>query len=64
MQVQIALISSLEDWYNVILDKMPLETNRLLKLKNITEMVNFFTNDLKNQTEIQKYFTEGLGRAP
>ena len=37
MQVQWATISSLEDWYHFIFDKMPLETNRLLKLKNIYE---------------------------
>ena len=61
MQVQLALVGSLEDWYNFIHDKMPLETNRLLKLKNITEMVHFFTNDLKTTcAQNQPHFQEAL----
>ena len=41
---------------------MPLETNRLLKLKNITELVNFLTTDLKDTcAKFQKCFQEGFG---
>lgn len=62
MQVQWATISSLEDWYHFIFDKMPLETNRLLKLKNITEMVNFLNNDLRGTcVNFQKFFHDSLG---
>ena len=62
MQVQWATIGSLEDWYNYLFDKMPMETNRLLKLKNLTEMVNFLTNDLRETCgKFQKHFHECLG---
>ena len=41
---------------------MPLETNRLLKLKNITEMVNFLNNDLRGTcVNFQKFFHDSLG---
>ena len=62
MQIQWATVGSLEDWYNCLFDKMPLETNRLLKLKNITEMVNFLTNDLRETCgKFQKHFQDCLG---
>ena len=62
MQIQWATVGSLEDWYNYLFDKMPLETNRLLKLKNITEMVNFLTNDLRETCgKFQKHFQDCLG---
>ena len=62
MQVQWATVSSLEDWYHFIFDKMPLETNRLLKLKNITEMVHFINNDLRGTcADFQKCFLDNLG---
>ena len=57
-----ATIASLEEWYNFILDKMPLETNRLLKLKNVTEIIHYFTNDLKEPcAKFHKSFIENLG---
>ena len=35
IQVQMATIASLEEWYNFWLDKMPLETNRLMKSQKL-----------------------------
>ena len=62
IQVQMATIASLEEWYNFWLDKMPLETNRLMKLKNITELTNCFTDDLKDIcAKLRKIFTDNLG---
>ena len=62
IQVQMATIASLEEWYNFWLDKMPLETNRLMKLKNITELTNCFTDDLKDTcAKLRKLFTDNLG---
>ena len=62
IQVQMATIASLEEWYNFWLDKMPLETNRLMKLKNITELTNCFTDDLKDTcAKLRKIFTDNLG---
>ena len=57
-----ATIASLEEWYNFIIDKMPLETNRMLKLKNVTEIIHFFNNDLTEKcAKIQKHYLENLG---
>ncbi len=63
MQIQWATVKSLEDWHNFIFDKMPLETNRLLKLKNIAEMVNYLTNDLREicLAKFQPHFHDCLG---
>ena len=62
IQIQMATIASLEEWYNFIIDKMPLETNRMLKLKNVTEIIHFFNNDLTEKcAKIQKHYLENLG---
>ena len=63
VRVQWATVNSLETWYNYIFDKMPLETNRLLKLKNIAEMVNFLSNDLRENCmwKFQPFFQDCLG---
>ena len=62
IQIQLATIASLEEWYNFIIDKMPLETNRMLKLKNVTEIIHFFNNDLTEKcAKIQKHYLENLG---
>ena len=39
-QVEDAVISSVEDWYNFILDKMPIESNRVVRVKNLTNLAN------------------------
>jgi hypothetical protein len=62
IQVQLAAVESLENWYHFIQDKMPLETSRLLKLKNITEMVNYLTIDLQQSSSItSRLFQDSLG---
>ena len=39
-QVEQAVVSSVEDWYNFILDKMPIESNRVMRVKNLTNLAN------------------------
>ena len=39
-QVEAAVVSSVEDWYNFILDKMPIESNRVMRVKNLTNLAN------------------------
>ena len=39
-QVEDAVISSMEDWYNFILDKMLIESNRVMYVKNLTNLAN------------------------
>ena len=39
-QVEDAVISSVEDWYNFILDKMLIESNRVMHVKNLTNLAN------------------------
>ena len=39
-QVEDAVISSVEDWYNFILDKMLIESNRVMYVKNLTNLAN------------------------
>ena len=46
-QVEDAVISSVEDWYNFILDKMPIESNRVMRVKNLTNLANILGQDLR-----------------
>ena len=39
-QVEEAVVNSVEDWYNFILDKMPIESNRAMRIKNLTNLAN------------------------
>ncbi len=57
-----AAVASLEDWYHFVHDKMPLETSRTFKLKNITELANYLSGDLKDACITNhKLFFEALG---
>lgn len=50
-QVEAAVISSVEDWYNFILDKMPIESNRVMRVKNLTNLANILGQDLREGCE-------------
>ena len=50
-QVEDAVISSVEDWYNFILDKMPIESNRVMRVKNLTNLANILGQDLREGCE-------------
>ena len=47
-QVEQAVVSSVEDWYNFILDKMPIENNRVMRIKNLTNLANILGQDLRD----------------
>ena len=47
-QVEQAVVSSVEDWYNFILDKMPIENNRTMRIKNLTNLANILGQDLRD----------------
>ena len=40
-------MSSVQDWYNFILDKMPIESNRAMRVKNLTNLTNILGQDLR-----------------
>ena len=42
-----AVVSSVQDWYNFILDKMPIESNRAMRVKNLTNLTNILGQDLR-----------------
>jgi len=50
-QVEEAVINSVEDWYNFILDKMPIESNRAMRIKNLTNLANILGQDLREGCE-------------
>ena len=50
-QVEQAVVSSVEDWYNFILDKMPIENNRVMRIKNLTNLANILGQDLREGCE-------------
>ena len=50
-QVEAAVVSSVEDWYNFILDKMPIESNRVMRVKNLTNLANILGQDLREGCE-------------
>jgi len=46
-EVEEAVVSSVQDWYNFILDKMPIETNRAMRIKNLTNLASILGQDLR-----------------
>ena len=46
-EVEEAVVSSVQDWYNFILDKMPIESNRAMRVKNLTNLTNILGQDLR-----------------
>ena len=40
-------MSSVQDWYNFILDKMPIESNRAMRIKNLTNLASILGQDLR-----------------
>eukprot|EP00092_Neocalanus_flemingeri_P041502 GFUD01045197.1.p1 GENE.GFUD01045197.1~~GFUD01045197.1.p1 ORF type:complete len:1194 (+),score=262.01 GFUD01045197.1:849-4430(+) len=50
-QVEEAVVNSVEDWYNFILDKMPIESNRAMRIKNLTNLANILGQDLREGCE-------------
>lgn len=46
-EVEEAVVSSVQDWYNFILDKMPIESNRAMRIKNLTNLANILGQDLR-----------------
>jgi len=61
-QVEVAISTSLQDWYNYILDKMPIENNRLMRIKNLTNLSNILGQDLKEgSTPAHNIFQDSLG---
>ena len=41
------MVSSVQDWYNFILDKMPIESNRAMRIKNLTNLASILGQDLR-----------------
>ena len=46
-EVEEAVVSSVQDWYNFILDKMPIESNRAMRIKNLTNLASILGQDLR-----------------
>ena len=46
-----AVSNSVEDWYNFIMDKMPYDTNRTMRVKNLTNLANILGQDLREGCE-------------
>ena len=58
-QVEEAVINSVEDWYNFILDKMPIESNRAMRIKNLTNLANILGKNQPSLRMIKQNFIEG-----
>ena len=53
------MINSVEDWYNFILDKMPIESNRAMRIKNLTNLANILGKNQPSLRMIKQNFIEG-----
>ena len=58
-QVEEAVINSVEDWYNFILDKMPIESNRAMRIKNLTNLANILGKNQSSLKMIKQDLIEG-----
>lgn len=60
-QVEEAVVNSVEDWYNFILDKMPIESNRSMRIKNLTNLTQILCSDVvEGCTSSHKLFQDSL----
>jgi len=61
VQIEEAVRTSIQDWYNYILDKMPIENNRLMRIKNLTNLANILGQDLiEGSTKSHNLFKESM----